>query len=74
MKTLKQSLFPIHISPEPVQTTLDNEGLSDEIKQMANTASVDSIVYYEKDDGMHLNNRATYDFFWFARITNKLTS
>ena len=60
MKRLKLTPLPIHKSSAPVQVTLDDESLPDEIKQVVSKENVESIVYYAKDDGMQSNYKVTY--------------
>ena len=59
MKRLKLTPLPIHKSPEPVQVTLDDKSLSDEIKQVVSKRNVESIVYYAKDYDMQSNYKLT---------------
>ena len=44
----------------PVQVTLDDESLPDEIKQVVSNGNVESIVYYAKEYGMQSNYKVTY--------------
>ena len=44
MKRLKLTPLPIHKSPAPVQVTLDDESLRDEIKQIVIKGNMESIV------------------------------
>ena len=76
----------MHKSPAPVQVTLDDESLPDEIKQVVSKVNVESIVYYAKDCGMQSNYKVTYkkedkdsryttyEFFMIERVTNKILS
>ena len=85
MKRLKLTPLPIHKSSAPVQVTLDDESLPDEIKQFVSKGNV-SIVYYAKDYGMQSNYKVTYkkedkdsryttyEFFMVERGTNKIMS
>ena len=86
MKRLKLTPLPIHKSPEPVQVTLDDESLPDEIKQMVSKGNVESIVNYAKDYGMQSNYNVTYknedkdsryttyEIYMVERVTNKIMS
>ena len=86
MKRLKLTPLPIHKSPAPVQVTLDDEFLPDEIKQDVNKGNVESFLYYAKDYGMQSNYKVTnkkedkdsryttYEFFMVERVTNKIMS
>ena len=56
MKKLKRTPLPMHKSPTPVQVSLDDEGLPDEIKQVISKGNVESIVYYAKDCGIELQS------------------
>ena len=76
----------MHKSPAPVQVTLDDESLPDEIKQVVSKGNVESIVYYAKDCGMQSNYKVTckkedkdsryttYEFFMIERVTKKILS
>ena len=78
--------LPMHKSPTPVQVSLDDESLPDEIKQVVSKGNVESIVYYAKDCGMQSNYKVTYkkedkdsrhttyEFFMVERVTNKIMS
>ena len=59
MKRLKLTPLPIHKSPAPVQVTLDDESLHDEIEQIVSKGNVESIVYYAKDYVKRLTRRKT---------------
>ena len=84
MKRLKLTPLPIHKSSAPVQVTLDDESLPDEIKQVVSKGNVESIVYYAKEYGMQSNYKVTYkkedkdsryttyEFFMVERGTNKI--
>ena len=86
MRRLKLTPLPIHKSSAPVQVTLDDESLPDEIKQIVSKGKVESIVYYAKDCGMQSNYKVTYkkedkdsryttyEFFVVERVTNKIMS
>ena len=86
MKRLKLTPLPMHKSPTPVQVSLDDESLPDEIKQVVSKGNVESIVYYAKDCGMQSNYKVThkkedkdsryttYEFFMVERVTNKIMS
>ena len=86
MKRLKLTPLPIHKSSAPVQVTLDDESLLDEIKQVVSKRNVESIVYYAKDYGMQSNYKVTYKkedkdsryttyaFFMVEKGTNKIMS
>ena len=86
IKRLKLTPLPIHKSPAPVQVTLDDESLPDEIKQVINKGNAESIVHYAKDYGMQSNNKVTYkkedkdsryttyEFFMVERVTSKIMS
>ena len=86
MKRLKLTLIPFHKSPAPLQVTLDDESLPDEIKQVISKRNVESIVYYAKDYGMQSNYKVTYkkegkdnryttyEYFVVERVTNKVMS
>ena len=60
MKRLKLTPLPIHKSPAPVQVTLDDGSLPDEIKQVVSKGNNESIVYYAKDYGLQSNYKVTY--------------
>ena len=76
----------MHKSPTPVQVSLDDESLPDEIKQVVSRGNVKSIVYYAKDYGMQSNYKVTYkkedkdsryttyEFFMVERVINKIMS
>ena len=76
----------MHKLPTPVQVSLDDESLPDEIKQVVSKRNVESIVYYAKDCGMQSNYKetykkgdkdsryTTYEFFMVERVTNKIMS
>ena len=86
MKRLKLTPLPIHKSPAPVQVTLDDESLPDEIKRVLSKGNVESIDYYAKDHGTQSNYKVTYKkedkdsrytaygFFMVERVTNKIMS
>ena len=86
MRRLKLTPLPMHKSPTPVQVSLDDESLPDEIKQVVSKANVESIVYYAKDSGMQSiykvtykkedkdSRYTTYEFFMIERVTNKILS
>ena len=86
MKRLKLTPLPIHKPPAPVQVTLDDESLPDEIKQVVSKGNAESIVYYVKDYGLQSNYKVTYkkedkdsryttyEFFMVERVTNKIMS
>ena len=86
MKRMKLTPLPMHKSPTPVQVSLDDESLPDEIKQVVSKGNVESIVYYAKDCGMQSNYKVTYkkedkdsryttyEFFMVERVTNKIMS
>ena len=44
----------------PVQVSLDDESLPDEIKQLVSKGNVESIVYYAKDCVMQSNYKVTF--------------
>ena len=46
MKRLKLNPLPMHKSPTPVQVSLDDESLPEEIKEIVSEGNVESIVYY----------------------------
>ena len=60
MKRLKLTPLPNHKSPAPVQVTLEDESLPDEIKQVVSKGNLESIVYYAKVYGMQSNYKVTY--------------
>ena len=60
MKRLKLTPLHMHKSPNPVQVSLDDESLPDEIKQVVSKGNMESIVYYAKDYGMQSNYNVTY--------------
>ena len=76
----------MHKSPTPVQVSLDEESLPDEIKRVVSKGNVDSIIYYAKDCGMQSNYKVTYkkeekdpryttyEYFMVERVTNKIMS
>ena len=84
MKRLKLTPIPIHKSSAPVQVTLDDKSLPDEIKQVVSKRNIESIVYYAKDFGMQSNYKVTYkkedkvsrfttcEVFMAERVTNKV--
>ena len=86
MRRMKLTPLPIHKSPAPVQVTLDDESLPEEIKQVVSKGKVESIVYFAKDSGMQSNYKVTYkkedkdsryttyEFFMIERVTNKILS
>ena len=86
MKRLKLTPLRFQKSPAPVQLTLDDESLPDDIKQLVSKENVESIVYYARDCGMQSNYKktykkgdkdsryATYEFFMVERFTNKIMS
>ena len=86
MRRLKLTPLHMHKSPTPVQVSLDDESLPDEIKQVVSKANVESIVYYAKDCGMQSYYKVTfkkedkdsrytsYEFFMVERVTNKIMS
>ena len=86
MKRLKLTPLPIHKSPAPVQVTLDDESLPDEIKQVVSKGNVESVVYYAREYGKQSNYKmtykkddkdfiyTTYEFFMVERVTNKIMS
>ena len=86
MRRLKLTPLPIHKSPAPVQVSLDDESLPEEIKEVVSKGNVESIVYYTKDCGMQSNYKVTYkkedknsryttyEFFMVERVTNKIMS
>ena len=86
MERLKLTPLLMHKSPAPVQVTLDDESLPDEIKQLVSKSKVESIVHYAKDYGMQANYKVTdkkedkdfryttYEFFMVERFTNKIMS
>ena len=86
MKRLKLTPLPIHKSPAPVQVTLVDENLPEEIKQLVSKGKVESIVYNAKYYGMQSNYKVTYknehkdpryttyEFFTVERVTNKIMS
>ena len=83
MKRLKLTPLPIHKSSAPVQVTLDDESLPDEIKQVVSKGNVESIVYYAKEYGMQSNYKVTYkkedkdsryttyEFLWLREVLTK---
>ena len=60
MKRLKLTLLPIHKSPTLVKGTLDDESLTDKIKQVVSRGNVESVVYDPKDYGIQSNYKVTY--------------
>ena len=86
MRRLKLTPLPIHKSPAPVQVSLDDESLPEDIKEVVSKGNVESIVYYAKDCGMQSNYKVTYkkedkdsryttyEFFMVERVTNKIMS
>ena len=86
MKRLKLTPLPMHKSPTPVQVSLDDESLPDEIKQVVSKGNMESIVFYANDCGMQSNYKVTYkkedkdsryttyEFFMVERVTNKIMS
>ena len=86
MKILKLTPLPMHKSPTPVQVSLDDESLPDEIKDVVSEGNVESIVYYAIGGVMQANYKitckkdekdsryTTYDFFMIERVTNKIMS
>ena len=86
MKKLKLTPLPMHKSPTPVQVSLNDKSLPDEIKQVVSKRNLESIVYYAKDCGMQWNYKVTYkkedkdsryttyEFFMVERVTNKKMS
>ena len=86
MKRLKLTPLPMQKSPTPVQVSLDDESLPDEIKQVVSKGNVESIVFYANDCGMQSNYKVTYkkedkdsryttyEFFMVERVTNKIMS
>ena len=86
MKRLKLTPLPMHKSPTPVQVSLDDESLPEEIKEVVSEGNVESIVYYAIGGGMQANYKVTYkkdekdsryttyDFFMIERVTNKIMS
>ena len=86
MRRLKLTPLPMHKSPTPVQVSLYDESLPDEIKQVVSKGNVESIVYYAKDCGMQPNYKltfkkedkdsrfSTYEFFMVERVTIKIMS
>ena len=73
----------MHKSPTPVQVSLNDESLPDEIKQVVSKGNVESIVYYAKDCGMQSNYKVTYkkedkdsryttyEFLWLRELPTK---
>ena len=86
MRRQKLTPLPMHKSPTPVQVSLDDESLPEEIKQVVSKGNVESIVYYAIDCGMQSNYKVaykkegkdsrytTYEFFMVERVTNKIMS
>ena len=86
MRRMKLTPLPMHKSPTPVQVSLDDESLPDEIKQIVSKGNAKSIVYYAKDCDMQSNYKVTfkkedkdsryttYEFFMIERVTNKIMS
>ena len=76
----------MHKSPTPVQMSLDDESLPDEIKEVVSKGNMESIVYYAIGGGMQANYKVTYkkdekdsryttyDYFIIERVTNKIMS
>ena len=50
----------MHKSPTPVQVSLDDESLPDEIKEVVSESNVESTVYYAIGGGMQANYKVTY--------------
>ena len=83
MKRLKLNPLPMHTSPTPVQVSLDDESLPDEIKQVVSKGNVESVVYYAKYCGMQSNYKVTYkkedkdsryttyEFLWLRELLTK---
>ena len=86
IKRLKLTPLPMHKSPTPVQVSLDDESLPEEIKEVVSEGNVESIVYYAIGGGMQANYKVTYkkdekdsryttyDFFMIERVTYKIMS
>ena len=82
-KRLKLTPLHMHKSPNPVQVSLDDESLPDEIKQVVSKGNMESIVYYAKDYGMQSNYKVTYkkedkysryttyEFLWLRELLTK---
>ena len=60
MKRLKLTPLPMHKSPTPVQVSLGDESLPDEIKEVVSEGNVESIVFYANGGDMHANYKMTY--------------
>ena len=60
MKRLKLTPLPMHKSPTPVQVSLDDVSLPEEIKEVVSEGNVESIVYYAIGSGMQANYKVTY--------------
>ena len=76
----------MHNSPTPVQVSLDDESLPDEIREVVSKGNMESIVYYAIGGHMQANYKVTYkkdekdsryntyDFFIIETVTNKIMS
>ena len=86
IKRPKLAPLPMHNSPTPVQVSLDDESLPDEIKEVVSKGNMESIVYYAIGGDMQANYKVTYkkdekdsryntyDFFIIETVTNKIMS
>ena len=60
MKRLKLTPLTMHKLPTPVQVSLDDESLPDEIKEVVSEGKVESIVYYAIGGGKQAIYKVTY--------------